>query len=110
MVVAEEYALKYDESREGYIILCWQQHTCPDCHAPLSGYDRRRRCAIDLEGVARSYYLRRLRCAGCGKLHTEIPAFLLPHKHYTQAAIAEGMKDGPSCCPADSSTIRRWKK
>lgn len=71
MVVAEEYTLKYDEHREGYIVLCWQQHTCPDCHGPLSGYDRRRRCVTDLEGATRSYYLRRLRCAGCGKLHTE---------------------------------------
>lgn len=110
MVVAEEYALKYDAGREGYIVLCWQRHTCPDCHAPLNGYDRRRRRVIDLEGATSSYYLRRLRCAGCRKLHTEIPNFMLPYKQYAKAAVEEGKKDGPSCCPADVSTIRRWKK
>jgi hypothetical protein len=110
MVVAEEYRLKYDAERAGYIVLCWQRHACPACGAPLSGYDLRRRQAVDLEGATRSYYLRRLRCAGCGKLHTEIPAFMLPYKHYTRAAIAEGMRGGPTCCPADNSTIRRWRK
>lgn len=110
MVVAEEYSLKYDAEREGYIVLCWQAHSCPICHAPLSGYDLRRRQATDEEGITRSYYLRRLRCAGCGKLHTEIPDFMLPYKHFTRETVAQGMKEGPNCCPADNSTIRRWRK
>ena len=110
MVPAERYSLKYDREREGFVVQSWQQQRCPNCSAPLSGYDLRRRKSIDTEGRSQIVYVRRLRCAGCGRLHTEIPDFMLPYKQYTKAAVEEGKTGGPSCCPADASTIRRWKK
>ncbi len=61
------------------------------------------------EGTRDAYRLRRLACRDCGKLHTELPACMQPKKHYATNVI-EAVLDGMSGdCPADNSTISRWK-
>jgi hypothetical protein len=55
--------------------------------------------------------VRRLRCRSCGKIHTELPDFILPYKHYEAPAIQKTLDDEPDAsCAADDSTLRRWRE
>lgn len=83
---------------------------CPDCGGLLSGYDRRRRQLIGEDGCAAVYLLRRFRCSECGRLHLEMPDIMQPQKHYAAALISQTVAGAVDYCPADNSTIRRWKK
>lgn len=83
---------------------------CPECGRRLSGYDRRRRVLLDDRGKPSVYLLRRLWCAKCRRLHLEAPDCIQPQKHYAAQLIAGTVSGAVECCPADDSTIRRWKK
>lgn len=53
--------------------------------------------------------LRRLVCKSCGKLHTELPDFMQPYKHYEADAIQaeiDGSQENPL---ADDNTLKRWR-
>jgi hypothetical protein len=51
-----------------------------------------------------------MRCKGCRKIHTELPDFILPFKHYDAQTIQATLDLEPNnCCTADDSTMRRWK-
>ena len=65
----------------------------------------------DLLGEVLHFFLRRLRCEACNKLHTELPSFIQPYRHYSSdviQSVLDGSEEG-STCVADNSTIRRWK-
>jgi len=83
---------------------------CPDCGQLLSGYDTRARKAIDCAGVAHWYSLRRLKCLDCNKLHLELPDFMMAHKHYNAQTIKDIIENNSESCPADNSTIWRWRQ
>ena len=111
MVFTSRFSLRYDPSRKEYRVISAEAHSCPKCGAFLTGYDTRRRHSIDAEGVARWFRVRRLRCPACDSLHVELPDFMHPKRHYEAAVIEEALHDdGGGSCPADDSTIRRWKK
>lgn len=65
--------------------------------------------------------IRRLRCEVCGKIHRELPDFLMPHKHYPAECIEseiERMKqnkrvrscDDRVCAYPELSTCMRWRQ
>lgn len=111
MIITSHYALRYDEDQKAIRVLSYESPICPDCGGDLSGYDTRRRHAIDSAGRSRWYLCRRLRCRSCGKLHVELPDFMEPRRHYEAGVIEEVRAGDPEqTCPADDSTIRRWKK
>lgn len=110
MVVATRYKLFYDSAQSVYLVKYLEVPVCPKCGAALSGYDHRRRTVIGMDGEPRAYLLRRLRCPACGQLHLELPDFFLPQKHYSKEVITEAQAGNDAQCPADDSTIRRWKK
>lgn len=64
---------------------------------------------INQDGSADWYRLRRLKCKDCGKLHTELPDFMIPFKHYGADVIEAELDETRNDCPADDSTISRWK-
>ena len=109
MIIATRYTVELDEARGAYRIRSLQTPLCPDCGLLLSGYDTRRRHVIDDTGAARWFLLRRLRCSSCGKLHLEIPDFMQARKHYEAQLIRDVLAGRSESCPADDSTIRRWK-
>jgi len=43
-------------------------------------------------------------------MHLEIPDFIAPHKHYSAEVIQQALSQNQSFCPADDSTIRRWRR
>lgn len=83
---------------------------CPQCGYLMSGYDKRRRSVIRADGEKEIYLLRRFYCPCCNRLHLEMPDFIEPQKHYAADIIADTTAGIIDYCPADNSTIRRWKK
>ncbi|MDI9476659.1 MAG: DUF6431 domain-containing protein [Bacillota bacterium] len=110
MIIATRFAVDFDVKRGVFFIVNWEAPVCPDCDQILSGYDGRRRHVIDSSGAVLWFRLRRLRCPDCKKLHIELPDFMVPQKHYEGWVIDEALAGRFEACPADDSTIRRWKK
>ena len=110
MIIAHDYLIEEDQETKAYRVKGKFPAYCPDCRQRLSGYDTRKRTVIGDDGKPVVFLLRRLRCNQCGKLHLEIPDFISPHKHYSAETIKQALQYKWGSCPADDSTIRRWKK
>jgi hypothetical protein len=110
MITATNYSIEYDNDRKIYKIHNEKPPYCPVCGLLLSGYDTRRRHVIDGGGVIHWFALRRLRCPNCKKLHLEMPDFIKYKKHYDVKTITTAIESRLNDCPADDSTIRRWRQ
>lgn len=109
MVIVERY--KEETRADGLrVIHNLEQPLCPNCGGALIGYDHRRRVVLDDAGQPTVYLLRRLRCGQCRCLHLEAPAVIRSHKHYSAQLIEWTISGTVNSCPADDSTIRRWRK
>ncbi|MDE6944505.1 MAG: hypothetical protein K2P66_08775 [Lachnospiraceae bacterium] len=57
--------------------------------------------------------VRRLRCLECERISHELPDIVVPYKHHELDTIADGLVEDDSLarksCPAEVSTINRWK-
>lgn len=110
MVTVNNYTVQYEQSKDAYRIICRETLFCPACNGVLSGYDTRRRHIVDSAGDAHWLLLQRLRCSSCGKLHIAAPPFVVPKKHYNAETIADVKAGREALCPADNSTMRRWRR
>lgn len=83
----------------------------PCCNDGLVYRNRRNRRVKNAAGETRLFSLRRLACAACGRLHTEIPGMIQPYKHYDTDAIQAALDGGKKAeaVGADDSTVRRWR-
>lgn len=109
MVTAVHYRVISLAGADEYCIQNHDAPLCPACGALLSGYDTRARHIISSEGRPVWFRLRRLRCPSCRRLHLEVPDFMRANKHYTANMISAVIAGGAGSCPADDSTIRRWR-
>ena len=75
----------------------------------MRSFGHRLRRSIDSSGVSRQYELQRLRCDRCRSVHLELPDFMISGKYYDRDTIQNAVAGGGDC-PAEDSTIRRWKK
>lgn len=91
---------------------------CPDCgHPELIFWGKRKRFAADSESCF-VLVVRRVRCKGCGKTHTILPAFLLKNQVYLVNLIlltltlvfieGKGSRATAEKLRLARSTIRRW--
>jgi len=110
MIIARKYTLETDDIKGIVKVNNQAAPYCPDCGLLLYGYDSRSRRVIDGSGLARWYALRRLRCLDCDRLHIELPDFIISQKHYDAQTIREAVKNISDSCPADNSTIWRWRQ
>ena len=83
---------------------------CPKCGSLCTGYDTRSRKVISGDGLSVKYQLRRVYCKPCKALHIELPDFIHPHKQYGSKVIKTALSGINDDCPAENSTIWRWKK
>lgn len=67
----------------------------------------RKRHVIDSSGTIYWFFLRRLWCQNCRRIHLELPDFMRYRKHYEAAVIDAVIAGHTETCPADDSTIRR---
>lgn len=61
---------------------------CPQCGGKLKYLDKCKRIVKTTNGEKHWIYLRELKCIKCGKLHRELPDYLLPYKHYEKEVIS----------------------
>lgn len=108
MIIISRYVLR--QEKDDFRVINRDLPRCPRCNTIMVGYDTRKRQLIDESGKHNSYLLRRLKCPMCDVLHLEIPDFIVPHKHYNKAVISSVQRGNDYNCPADDSTIRRWKQ
>ncbi len=91
---------------------------CPDCnHTQLIFWGKRGRFAADGKRSF-SLFVRRVRCKGCGKVHTVLPSFLLKNQAYLAKLIVlaltavfvegRGSRAISERLGIARSTIRRW--
>ena len=106
MIIITKYQLKADG--ESIDVKCREATRCPQCGNIMSGYDHRKRMAKNSRGETVAYKLHRAKCLHCGMVHLLLPSFMHPYKHYMAAVIKNAIVDA-SDCPAEDSTIRRWK-
>lgn len=86
-----------------------EKNDCPLCSSSLVVRDSKNRKALKDDGTKCVYRLRRLKCSACDTLHTELPDFMLPYKHYEAPIIEEALTRSDGHCPADNSTINKWR-
>lgn len=110
MIISKKYTKRYTYKHE-FIIDSRDKKVCPLCCGSLFVRDSRRRKVKEVDGKVAVYRLRRFKCKQCGKLHTEIPDCIVPYKRYSAKVIETELTDAnKQSCPAEKSTIRRWKK
>lgn len=103
---------KYEEIHKGrrlFFIFSLETHCCPYCGGKLNVKDYRKRKWRTIYGKTIIYILRRLRCCQCKKLHTELPAKLLPYRRYEAKAIESTITGKDAACVASLRTKKRWK-
>lgn len=110
MVTITDYTVEYNSQKDVYRIVSREILFCPLCGGKLSGYDTRRRHIVDYAGNTYWLLLKRYRCLKCKKLHVAAPSFIMPKKHYEATVIVEAKAGKVDFCPADNSTIRRWRR
>ena len=86
------------------------EHYCPSCDSRLKVRDSRLRKVIDSSGNTLVFSLPRLFCPQCKKLHILLPDIIKPFKSYSRLVIDNARAGQIMDCPADDSTIRRWRK
>lgn len=73
----------------------------------------RRRILYKQDGSCVFLVVRRLRCLECERISHELPDIVVPYKHHESDTIACGLAEDDSLmrksCPAEVSTINRWK-
>ncbi|WP_307197095.1 DUF6431 domain-containing protein [Neobacillus niacini] len=81
----------------------------PCCGKSMSVIGTRNRKSRERSGETKLYNIRRMRCDQCGRIHHELPDFLVPYKRY-EAECIESVLTNPSThdVPADESTLFRW--
>ena len=81
----------------------------PCCGKSMSVIGTRERKSRESSGETKVYNIRRLGCDQCGRIHHELPDFLVPYKRY-KAECIESVLSNPSThdVPADESTLFRW--
>ena len=84
---------------------------CPDCHCSLRCHDHRERYVTMKCGKRLQLSVPRGICPSCGRLHTVLPNFVVPYKHYGTTVI-QGVVDGKDLdtCLAEDSTMQRWRR
>jgi len=84
---------------------------CPICNAMLTEIGVRLRKVISPEGDKEVLQIRRMRCEECGKIHHELPDYLVPYKRHCAETIekvtADNLGDVP-CEPAVVHKIKAW--
>lgn len=109
MVILRDYIIL--RTVKGYRVVTATEESCPCCNGKMKVRDTRKRKVIMSDGKEQIFCLRRLKCIECGSVHLEVPDLIIPYKHYAKqviicAVLSESLLD----CPAEDSTIYRWKQ
>lgn len=98
-----------------HIMVEKNKRVCPVCGGELKYYDNVERTVRTKNGIKKKMLLKRFRCLGCGKIHREIPKFIIPYKEYEKEIIIGVLDElitpetlGYEDYPCEM-TMKRWK-
>ena len=80
---------------------------CPICGELLLPRSRRPRKLIDNDGNQIVYYIRRLRCAPCNRIHHELPDRIVPYKRHCAETIENITHEKTNDTPCEEKTVKR---
>ena len=109
MVIVSSFKIRYNTYKKYYEVRGTEDTRCPYCGGLLEYRNSRTRERLNKLRKKTVYLLRRLWCACCRHLHTEIPDIIQPYRHFGSSVIQEVLDGGGETCAADDSTIRRWR-
>jgi len=87
MVNTSNYCLVQQGGFTFLFVMSKETDPCPICGEGLSMRGWRLRAIINGAGNKTSYYIRRLRCHKCNRLHHELPDFIVPYKRHCAQTI-----------------------
>lgn len=116
MVIVSNYETRVNGSTEIYV--CQDECFCPECGSSLKHRDwkRRHNKYPGKEPKQVWFVIERKRCTKCRKIHSILPEFVVPYKHYKSELIEDVVDEFIS--EADTviedypceSTLKRWKE
>lgn len=113
MVIIKLYSLERKENSNLVYVRSQEECSCPYCDGSFKVIGSRKRGLYRLDNTIDYLIIRRLRCEKCSKISHELPDIVIPYKRYEADAIAEVLDESAepedTCCPAELSTIQKWK-
>lgn len=109
MIIISQYEKKFNSKTQIFSIISKENVPCPYCGGELRYRDCVVRDVIQPSGTVETLQIRRMSCPDCGHLHRELPDFVQPFKHYASEVIESVLDGDCSSCPAENSTLSRWK-
>ena len=82
---------------------------CPICGGTLVFLSRRSRFVISYTGDKERLKIRRMRCSECGKIHHELPDYLVPYKWHCAETIESVITGNSENVPCETNVIRKIK-
>jgi uncharacterized protein YbaR (Trm112 family) len=109
MINISKYRLEVNKKGTRYVISL-EIVPCPLCHGVLKLKDFRLRIVRWADENTEFIIIRVLYCEQCDRSHRELPDFLTPNKHYAAEVIEAAIDDDKTVgCPAETSTVNRWR-
>lgn len=97
-----------------YPFYVWSEEihpACPSCgEGKMQPWGRRRRLVIFSDGQKLYFFIRRLRCPRCLRIHHELPDFIIPRKHFAAVCLLKAVRKEESALFCENSTINRWRR
>ena len=113
MVIIKHYSLEYNEKLNSFYVKSREKSYCPYCEESFKVIGSRKRIIFRQDGSKERLIIRRLQCCECYRISHELPDIIIPYKRYESDVIADALDGTVSsqndCCPAEHSTIQRWK-
>lgn len=111
MIIINHYTLER-KSNSDFFVKSMEKSHCPYCEGSFKVIGSRRRILLRKDGTTEHLIIRRLRCMECSRISHELPDMTVPYKRYETDVISEALQEtepAQSCCPAELSTMQRWK-
>ncbi len=112
MVIIKHYSLECKENSVFFVKSREISH-CPYCEGSFKVAGSRKRVLFRQDGTADRLMIRRLQCMECRRISHELPDLVVPYKRYESDVISDALDESAdpedSCCPAELSTIQKWK-
>lgn len=113
MVIIKHYSLKYKQDSNLFYVKSKEKSYCPYCSGEFKVVGSRKRILFRKDGTTSWLVIRRLRCKNCIRISHELPDLIVPYKRYESDTISDVLEESQGleniCCPAECSTMQRWK-
>jgi len=112
MISVKDYRTEYNAEKQASYVWADEQLNCPSCDSPdLIRKGWRSRKLITIIGSFLLFFIQRVRCNGCGKIHHVLPDTIVPYKRFDAKTIEAVIGGTPeqALCELEEQEIYRIK-